>query len=379
MTTPVEIHPVTTPRERRAFVRFPWRVYRGDPNWVPPLISDRLESLDPRRGVFYQQADIALLLARRGREVVGTVAAFVDRTRVAHIGRPEGGFGFFEVIDDYEVAARLLDACRDWLRGRGMTSVRGPTSFGEHDSPGVLIGGADCPPALLEGHTPPYYKGFFERYGMEKDHDVYAWRASLEQLGDELEGVPADLVRVAGVSRRVGNATLRRADFGQWDREVAIIHYLFNDTLSNIPDVVPISQAEFRRFADQMRLFLDPELVLFAEVEGQAVGFCVLIPDINCVLRRLNGRLFPLNWLKVRRYIREIDRISFKLMGVLEAYRRRGIDALLYMEALRTAQRKGYKWLDGSLTSELNPMINLVARRLGAEMYKHYRLYRMDL
>ena len=105
----------------------------------------------------------------------------------------------------------------------------------------------------------------------------------------------------------------------------------------------------------------------------------MLIPDTNRVLSRLNGRLFPFNWLKVKRYIREIDVVSFKLMGVLAEYRRRGIDAMLYVEALTQARKHGYKWLDGSLTSELNPAINLIAKGRGAELYKHYRLYRMEL
>lgn len=164
-----------------------------------------------------------------------------------------------------------------------------------------------------------------------------------------------------------------------WDREVSIIRCLFNATMSQIPDAVPLSEAEFRRLADQMRPFLDQDLALIAEIEGKAVGFCVLIPDTNRVLIRLDGRLFPFNWLKIKRYIREVDVVSFKLMGVLEQYRRRGIDALLCLEALTAASRKGYKWLDGSLTSELNPAINLIARGRGAELYKHYRLYRLEL
>jgi GNAT superfamily N-acetyltransferase len=379
MMESVEIHPVTTRRDRRAFVQFPWRVYQGDPNWVPPLISERLEYLDPERGLYYKQADIALFLARRGREELGTIAAFVDHSRAQHMGQAEGGFGFFEVVEEYEVARRLLDVCREWLRARGLGSVRGPTNFGDFDCPGVLIAGADYPPAMLEAHTPPYYQAFLERYGMEKDHDLYAWRATFEQIGEELQGVPADLVRVADVGRRLGHVTIRKVCLADWDREVALVRHLFNTTLSQVPDTVPLSEAEFGRLADQMRPFLDADLALFAEIDGQPVGFCVLIPDTNRVLIRLNGRLFPFNWLKIKRYIREIDVVSFKLMGVLEEYRRRGIDALLYLEALKAARKKGYQWLDGSLTSEWNPMINLIARRLGAELYKHYRIYRMEV
>jgi GNAT superfamily N-acetyltransferase len=335
--------------------------------------------LNPAKGLFYKQAEVALFTARRGRETLGTIAAFVDNSRVKHLGRAEGGFGFFEVVEEYEAASQLLDACCAWLQGHGMTSVRGPTNFGDNDSPGVLIAGTSYPPAMLEAHTPPYYKDFLERYGMEKEHDLYAWRATFEQLGDKLQGLPTDIAHVADMVRQQGKTTIRKVRMEDWPQEVSTVRYLFNTTLSHLPDAVPLSEAEFQYFADQMRPFLDPDLALIAETDGKAVGFSVLIPDTNRVLIRLNGRLFPFNWLKVKRYIREIDVVSFKLMGVLEEYRRRGIDALLYTEALKAAKRKGYKWLDGSLTSELNPMINLIAQRRGAELYKHYRLYRMDL
>jgi len=375
----IQVQPVTGRRDLRAFVKFPWRVYRGDPNWVPPLIADRLEYLNPAKGSFFKIADVALFLARRGREVVGTIAAFVNRQRVERLGRPEGGFGFFEVVEDYAVAERLLDAACEWLRARGMTSLRGPTSFTDFECPGVLVEGADCPPVMLEAHTPPYYKDFLEHYGMEKAEDLYAWRAFRSQIGEELENIPPELGRVAEVARRIANVTIRKARLDRWDEEVTAAHYLFNATLNHLPDYIPMTEAEFRRMAGQLRPFLDPDLALFAEVEGRPIGFCVAFPDVNRVLIRLNGRLFPFNWLKIRRYIRQVDVVTFKLMGVLEQYRRRGIDALLYLEAIRAVYEKGYAWLEGSVTSEFNPMVNLIAHRLGAERYKVYRLYRKDL
>jgi len=379
MIDPVRIQTVASRRDLKAFVRFPWRVYRGDRLWVPPLISERLEYLDPARGLFFKDADVSLFMARRGKEELGTIAAFIDHTRVKHMSRAEGGFGFFEVIDEYEVAKQLLDVCCRWLREHGMSSVRGPTNFGDNDSPGVLIAGTEYPPAMLEAHTPAYYKDFLDRYGMQKHHDLYAWRATFEQVGNELNAVPSDIVHVADAVRKAGNIAIRRIDMKNWDREVSTVLYLFNTTMSQIPDSVPLSEADFRRLAAQMRPFLDPELALIAEVEGNPVGFCVLIPDTNQVLARLDGRLFPFKWLRIKSYIREIDVVSFKLMGVLKEYQRRGIDALLYVEALAKAREMGYKWLDGSLTSELNPAINLIASSRGAQIYKHYRLYQMEL
>jgi GNAT superfamily N-acetyltransferase len=377
MSRAVEIRPVTTRRDLRAFVRFPWRVYRGDPLWVPPLICDRIAYLDPAGGGFHAHADVALFAAREGRRILGTIAAFVDHDRVRHTGRQEGGFGFFEVLEDYEAAVALLDACRGWLRQRGMASVRGPTNFGENDCPGVLIAGTDFPPAMMEAHTPPYYREFLERYGMEKDNDAFAWRVTFDTVGTALDEGSSDLVRVAEAARRDASLSLRRIRLEEWDREVSLIRGLFNATLSHLPGAAPMGEEDFGRTARALKPFLDPELGLIAEVEGKPVGYCLLIPDTNRVLARLNGRLLPFRWIKLKRYIREIDVVSFKLLGVLKEYRRRGIDALLYVEALRKAKERGYAWLDGSLTSEQNPAINLIARNRGAECYKHYRVYRM--
>jgi len=375
----IQIQSVTTRRDLRAFVKFPWQVYKGDPNWVPPLIVERLGYLNSATGLFYRHADVALLLARRGRKVVGTVAAFVDHRRIKHLGRAEGGFGFFEVIEDYQVAEKLLDAACEWLRSHEIPVLRGPTNFTANDCPGVLIEGADCPPVMFEAHTPPYYKVFLERYGMEKENDLFAWRAFRSQIGEELKNLPPQLARVADVARKVANVTIRKIRMPEWDKEISTAHYLFDTTLRHIPDHIPLTEAEFHRLAEQMRRFIDPDLALFAEMEGQPVGFCVAIPDINRALIHLNGRLFPLGWLKLAHYVRQIDVVSFKLMGVLEEYRRRGIDALVYLEAVKAVFDKGYQWLDGSLASEFNPMVNLIAHRLGAERYKRYRLYRMDL
>lgn len=364
-------------RALREFVRFPWKVYRGDPHWVPPLLSERLDRLNPARNPFLTEAQLELFMARDGRRPVGTVAAFVDWHSVRHTGQKIGGFGFFECLPDYAIAQGLLTAACDTVRAWGMDGIRGPTNFGPNDEPGVLIGGADCPPAMLEAHTPRYYREFLERFGMTKDSDSYAWRVPLQEFAQGRRNLPEQILRVFEAARRRRDVLVRKVRLQDWDREVDIACELFNVTLQHLPDYVPTTRETFRHLANQMRFLLDPDLALIAEVDGKAVGFLVAIPDFNVLLRHLNGRLFPLGWLKVYWYRRRIDTVSFKLFGVLEAYRRRGIDVLLYLEAVRSAAAKGYKWLDGSLTSEANPTVNRLAERLGAERYKHYRLYRM--
>jgi len=318
-------------------------------------------------------------LARRGRQVVGTVAPFINHRAVEHLGEAVGGFGFFEVVEEYSVAEQLLDTAREWVKERGMSILRGPTNFTNNDCPGVLIEGADCPPVMLEAHTPPYYKTFLERYGMGKYGDLYAWRALRSQIGAELKNIPPEILHVAEAARERNKVTVRKVDLTRWEEEVATACHIFNVTLTHLSDHVPLTEAEFRRIADQIRPFLDPDLALFAEVDGQPVGFCVSLPDINRALIHLQGRLFPLGWLKLWWHMRRIDVVSFKLMGVLETYRRRGIDAVLYLESVRAVFAKGYRWLDGSLTSEFNPIVNYLAQRMGAERYKHYRIYEIPV
>jgi len=258
-----------------------------------------------------------------------------------------------------------------------MSILRGPADFTNNEYPGVLIDGADCPPVMLEAHTPPYYKAFLERYGMEKQGDPYAWRAFRSQIGAELRNIPPEILRVAEVARRRSKVIIRKVDLTRWEEEVATGCHIFDATLTHLPDHVPLTKAQFRRIADQMRAFLDPDLALFAQVDGQTVGFCVSLLDINRALIHLNGRLFPLGWLKLWWHVRRIDGVSLKLMGILAQYRRRGIDALLYLDSIRAVLPKGYEWLDGSLTSEHNTIVNYLAQRLGAERYRHYRIYQI--
>jgi len=371
----ITVQEVTTRKDLRAFVRFPWRVYEGDPNWVPPLISGQMKYLTPETNPFFQHAEATLYLARSGREILGTIAPFVNQQDLKHEERLTGGFGFFEVLNDYGAAELLLDAACAWVKQRGMELIRGPYSFTRNDRPGVLIEGRDCPPVVLAGHTPPYYKDLLEQYGMEKHSDFYAWRAVRSQIGEELQNVPAEILRVGEAARKSSGATIRKLRLDHWHEDVATAGHLYNTTLSQYRDFMPMTEEQFQRFAGDFRPLVDPDLTLFAEVEGKPIGFAVALPDPNRILIHLNGRQFPIGWVKMLWYRRRIDVVTYKLMGVLPEYRRRGIDALLYLDMLRAVFEKGYKWLDGSLTAEQNLLVNLLAGRLGAERYKHYRVY----
>jgi hypothetical protein len=370
----VEVSEVNSKRDLKAYVTFPWKIYRGDRNWVPPLISDRLRYLSPEYRLA-PNTERTLFLARRNGQVVGTIAAMADHNPSPVTDGTVGGFGFFETINDYDVASWMLDTVRAWARDKGMNRLRGPHDFTELDSPGVLVEGADCPPVMLAGHTPLYYRELLERYGLSKYYDLYAWRAFRRQIGAELEEVPEGILRAAQTAGERG-VKVRRIRLDRWDEEIRIACDLFNATLAHLPEFIPISLEEFRRYAQQMKPILDPSLALFAEVDGRVVGFCVSLPDINRALIHINGRMYPFGWARLLYHIRRIEVVTFKLMGVLPEFRFRGIDAILFRESLKAfVANPRYQWLDGSLTSENNPMVNLIAGRFGAERYKHYRIY----
>jgi GNAT superfamily N-acetyltransferase len=378
MSQNVEARPVSTKKDLRTFIRFPWKIYKNDPNWVPPLLGDLRAKLDPQKRGPSPFDPLELYIAWRQGQPVGTIAVFVDKDRNQFLERKIAGFGFFESINDQQVADALLNAACSAARSWGMHLLRGPTNFGPHDEPGVLVQSVACPPALLEAHTPLYYADLLTGFGMTKYLDNYAWRVALQELGPNLEKIPEQVRFVFEKAREREDINIRSVRMDHWDEDLAIVHSLFNETLLDREDLtmhVPLNLEEFRRLADPMRMLLDPDLALIAEMDGAPVAFLVAIPDPNRILLHMNGRIFPFGWLKLLWYRKRIDVISFKLFGVRREFRRRGIDVLLYYQAVKNAAAKGYRWLDGSLTSELNSPVVRLADRMGAERYKTYRQY----
>ena len=377
----ITVRPVVSPRERRAFLRLPWRIYRNDPRWVPPILSERASRMDPARNPFFRHGEAAFFVAWRGREPVGTIAPAVDQQANEHRGQQVGVFGFFECVEEYGVAKALLDRAVTWARERELQALRGPQSFGPSDEPGLLIEGRQTPPVLLMGWSPPYYVAFVERYGFRKYQDSLAYRAYIADYTDE-EGevrIPEKLLRVVDYVRRRYGYRVRPGNLKEWDRELEVARRIYNRSLGTLPDFVLIDKAEWQRQADLMRPLLDPDLVVFAEVEGQPVGFGLALPDINQALLHCNGLRYPWDYVKLWWYSRRISGVSFKILAMLPEYWGRGLDGLIYLQIAQASLRKGYQWMDMSLTGDDNPMTNRLVTRMGVGLDKRYRVYEMPL
>ena len=372
----VIVKPVQSRAEKQVFLTFPWRVYRDDPLWVPPLLPERRKLLDPRHSEYLSHAEACFFIAWRGSQPVGTISAAEDFANNQLRNSRECIIGFFESIDDPVVANALFDAAAKWAVRRGLNKLFGPFNFDYEDGYGVLIEGRDRPPALLCGHTPPYYQTFFENYGFTPARgDNLAFRLEIRET-PEIQS----LFHMAERARATRPYLIRGARLNEWDQEIDRVHFLLNKALAHLSDFTPWRREAVEKLFTPFRDLADPELVLFAEADGQVVGFFPGIPNLNETFIHTNGLRYPWNYLTLLRHIhRHTDCLAIKSVLVLPEYWGSGLAILLFSELYRKAAERGYKWVDLSLTSEDNPRTPVLAQRFGAKIYKRYRVFTKDI
>jgi GNAT superfamily N-acetyltransferase len=379
MAADLIIRPINTPKERREFICSWWRIYANDPHWVPPLISEREAFLDPKRNPFYEHADVALFMAERGGQPVGTIAALINHRHNEYHEEKTGFFGFFETIQDYSVAEGLLNTARDWVKARGMERLRGPANYSTNEECGLLVDGFDSPPVVLMTYNPRYYVDFLERYGMVKAMDLFAYHVDKSLLGPKGE-FPPRLVKLVERVKERGHVTVRKIDRKHLDQEVERIKALYNAAWSRNWGFVPMTDAEIDHLAEGLKQIADFDIVFIAEANGEPIGFSLTLPDMHEVLYHLrDGRLFPTGWLKFLWYRRKITRVRIFALGVLEKYRGTGGDILLYYETAKAALEKGYSRAEMGWVLECNDLMNRVVVNLGGKRYKTYRFYEMPV
>ncbi len=366
------VTPVRSQREMLQFIKFPWRVYAGDPHWVPPLLWERKRFFNPQRNPFFKHAEAAYFLAHRDGELCGTIAACVDHNYVKFQNDQVGVFGFFEVQRDYEAAAQLLDAGRDWLRQHGMRVMRGPFSFSTNQEVGLLIDNFDSDPVVLTTYNPPYYQEFVERYGLVKARDLYAYWL-------DAGPPPPGMVQAADRVRQRGNVRVRPMVLRDFNAEALRVREIYNQAWSHNWGFVPVTEEEILELGQALKLIVDPDLTLFAELDGQPVGFVICMPDVNRAVKPLNGRLFPFGWLRFLLAKRRINFVRIFTLGVVPEKHPVGIGALLYEQVWEAGLRKGYVAGEMSWILEDNAPMNAAAQLMGARVYKTWRIYDLPL
>ena len=367
----VKIEEVIGAGSIREFIRFPWKVYHGNPHWVPPLKSEVKFLLNKKKNPFFQHAEAACFLAARNGETVGRIAAIIDRNHISFHNEQAGFLGFFECLPDCAVASELLGAAARWLKEREMEIMRGPVNPSTNDECGFLLEGFDSPPMIMMTYTPPYYIEFMERCGLTKARDLYAYILVIRDVaaGGRLEKL------ASAVKSRVPGLAVRPADMKQFQREVEAVKFIYNSAWNHNWGFVPMTGAETVTMAKKLKPLIDPELMIMAEVNGNPAAFFVALPDYNQVLGKVNGRLGPVGLAKFLWYSRKISDIRVMAMGVTPEYRKKGIEGLLYLESFKAAMKKGYERAEMSWILEDNVLMQRGCELMGGKLYKKYRIY----
>lgn len=369
----IEISQVTSDRDRDAFIKFPWRIYRGDPAWVPPLIIERKEFLDRHKHPFYKHGDAALFLARRDGEMVGRIMASDDpRYNELHQANV-GCFGLFESIDDRDVAAALFEAAGNWLRVRGRDEIMGPIDYSTNYMCALLIDGFQYPPTILTSHNPRYYAALIESYGFVKARDWYAWWFS------EFPAAAARLRKIASARANKIGVKIREMRLKNLEDEGRRIRTIYNQAWEKNWGFVPFTEAEMDHMAKELKPLINPKGTLMAEVGDEPVGFVIGVPDINVALRHMNGRLttfgLPIGLIKLIYYrFFKIRTGRLIALGVVEKFRRSGIAEMLVLGLMDAAFKRGFTG-ELSMTLEDNVMVNRFIEAMGAARYKTFRIY----
>jgi GNAT superfamily N-acetyltransferase len=379
MANDVAVRRVTSRTERRRFLLLPWHLYRGEPNWVPPLRRSLKATLS-RRHPFFDHAEMELFLAERGREGVGRVAAILNWAYNDYTGERVAFFGFFESVDDPVVAQALFEAVRAFGRERGMAEIRGPTSPSMHAECGLLVEGFDSPPVVMMPYNPPFYGALFERSGLGTCKDLYAYRIRRE----DVEGEEATRVRLerleAQVKRRFPALVIRPLDMRRYFEEVQALGHIFNEAREHNFGYAPMTERELARLARDLKPLARPEMCLAAELDGEVVGAAMALPDANLALRRINGRLFPFGAIRLVRALKTIRTMRVFGIAAKAEHRRKGVAGLLMLDLIRRCQAKGYVEAEASWVSEDNVMSNrTIMAAVGARLYKTYRIYSQTL
>jgi GNAT superfamily N-acetyltransferase len=370
----VEIRTVQTRRDLSEFIGLPYRLYRRDPVWVPPLRSDQWNQFDPKRNPMLDHCEYALFLAQQGPDVIGRISAFIDRLAVDWWKEPIGLFGSFECANDERAAESLLSAARDWLAARGMKAMRGPWSFASQEW-GLVVEGFIPSPVIMAPYNPPRYNDHLLNFGLKKVKDLMVYYV------DSREGykIPERYLHLTNRIQERLKVTVRSVDMRNLERDVSTFVRLANRSIANNWGFYPVTEEEGKAIARDMRPVVDPKLLLFAEdAQGEAIGFAMALPDVNTLLKGLNGRLFPLGWLKLLVGLPRIRQFRMWALGVVPEYHGKAVDALLYRRLYELLAHRDVRLEINYVLEDNYPMNNAITN-LGAKNLRRYRVYQKPI
>jgi len=366
----VEIITVSDNANMDEFIDLPWKIYAGDPNWVPPLKKAVRRLLDPAKHPFWKFSERVLFLARRDHETVGRIAAIIDNNYNTFYEEHMGIWGFFESVNDPGVAQALFRAVEEWVISKGMTFLRGPLNPSQNYEVGTLIEGFEYPPVIMMTYNPEYYVPLIESCGFHKEKDLYAIQLV------ENDRANARVERLVRRIRRKGNIKVRSARKKDFYSEMELVKEIYHSAWSRNWGFVPMTDDEMLEMGREMVRIMDPDLFFFLYYDDEPVGVCIILPDVNPLLQRLNGKIGLLGLLKILLYRKEITKLRGLVMGFKRSHQKLGLPLVAFDHLNRVAREGNYKEIEMGWNLEDNHDINNFEIELGGRVYKKYRIYR---
>lgn len=370
----LEVIAVKSKSDMNKFIKLPYKLYRSNKIWVPPLTVDEKFKFNHSKHPFYEHSQTQEFLAMKDGEPVGRIVAIMNNMLNNYHGTKWGTWGFFECIDDQEVANALFDAGKAWVKERGADCFLGPFNFSTNEEIGLLMDAYDLPPVIMCTYNPAYYVKLVETYGFTKAKDVLAW------YRDDSRPVPERVDRAVRAIQKRGGFTIRDVNMKEWSKEVALIKELYNKCWEKNWGFSPLTDHEFAHTAKDLKMIIDPELSFVAEIDGKAVAFQVNIPDANEILKVAKGHLYPFGIVKIlfKKMTHKFNTLRVMLTGILPEYRNRGIETCFVHRVFMAGTRKGFHAADQSWQLEDNRLINATMEHMESYPYKRWRIYQLE-
>jgi hypothetical protein len=361
-----------------AFLRVPELLYKGDPGFVMPLYMEQRDRLTPSKNPFFQHAEATYFTAYLDGQLAGRISAQIDREHLSRYADGCGFYGFFDTVNDPRIAKALIDAASSWLRSRGMQKMRGPFSLSINEECGTLVEGQAEPSMIMMPYHRPYQDALTLGAGLTKCKDLFGWKYVVGEI-------PKRALAAYEEVRAMPEVVIRSVRLSDFQSELRLLMEVFNDAWSENFHFVPMTEAELTKMAKDMRLLIDEQIALVAEVSGRPAAVALSIPNLNEAIHDLNGRLFPLGLPKLiyRLKIKRPKSARLILLGVKKEIRTKkrygGLSTALYVEMAQRGARVGYEWGELGWTVEDNRPVNLAIKMMGGELYKRYRIYEKSL
>ncbi|MFN6137958.1 MAG: N-acetyltransferase [Planctomycetota bacterium] len=367
----VEVTPVESRKDRKEFMELIWRLYKGDRYWIPPIRMNQEELVGFRKHPFYENNRCQAFLARRDGQVVGRIVGIINHGHNKRFEEKRGFFGFFEAIDDQQVANALFHAAGRYLKSQGMTDVRGPCNPSLNYETGTLVDGFDSSPTFMMTYNPPYHDRLIRGFGFEKTQDMYAYNGNVEMLNT----IDPKINRTVEMVKERFKLKVRQVSRKNFSKEILLFLKIYNESLQGTWGFVPLSDGEVKALGMSMKLLINPAATSVIEVDGEAVAVGLGLPDYNPIIKKIDGKLFPFGWIRILLDRKKITKMRIISANVSLEWQRWGLGLVLLNRMLPDVLAIGITDAEFSWVLESNDLSRGSLERAGLVPAKTYRLY----